>query len=206
MENTHTGEGSVHTTTSAPHVTIMTMQPTCAGHPSRHLNRALQFVCIVAVQNIVQHNATIDHGIIEDNCIVCWKPIGTRNFNVPMAKIWEIQASSQQIVKDGPVNYICAGCTAKFQEVPVLTDQIITVILSFLEEIRTTTVTEEGTHQQVLADTPLESNNRINMLIILVQISEIMGTSREDQHSPTLGLMRDTISNTLCPYTHPHLH
>ena len=25
-------------TTSAPHATIMTMQHTCAGHPSRHLN------------------------------------------------------------------------------------------------------------------------------------------------------------------------
>ena len=96
--------------------------------------------------------------------------------------------------------------TVKFWATPVLTDQIITIVLSFLGEIRTTTVTKEGTHRQVLADTPLESNNRINMLIILVQISGIMGTNREDQHSPMLGLMRDTISNTLHPYTHPHLH
>ena len=170
MENTHTGEESVHVTTSAPHATIMTMQHTCAGHPSRHLNRALQFVCVVAVQNIVQHNATIDHRIIENNCVVHQKALGTRNFNMPIVKFWEIQASSQQIVKDRLVNHICTGHTIKFQEAPVLTDQIITVVLSFLGEIRTTTVTEEGTHQQVLLDTPLESNNRINMLIILGHI------------------------------------
>ena len=169
-------------------------------------SRVLQFVCIVAVQNIVQHNATRDHGIIENNHILHWNSIGTRNFNMPMAKFWEIQTSSHQILKDRPVNCIHTGHTAKFQETPVLTDQIITIVLSFLGEIRTTMVTKEGKHQQVLADTPLESNNRINMLIILVQISGIMGTSREDQHSPMLGLMRDTISNTLHPYTHPHLH
>ena len=125
---------------------------------------------------------------------------------MPTANFWEMQASNHQILKDGPVNCIPTGCTAKFWETPVLTDQIITIVFSFLGEIRTTTVTKEGTHWQVLADTPLESKNRINMLIILVQISGIMGTSREDQHSPMLGLMRDTISNTLHPYTHPHIH
>ena len=194
-------------TTSAPHATIMTMQQTCAGHPSRHLNRVLEFVCIVAVQNIVQHNATIDHGIIENNHILHWNSIGTRNFNMPMVKILgntDFQSSNTQ--GHGPVNHIHTGHTGKFWEMPVLTDQVITKVLSFLGKIRTTTVTKEGTHWQVVADTPLESNNRINMLIILVQISGIMGTSREDQHSPMLGLMRDTISNTLHPYTHPHLH
>ena len=39
--DSHTREGSAPMTTSAPHVTIMTMQHTCAGHPSRHLNRVL---------------------------------------------------------------------------------------------------------------------------------------------------------------------
>ena len=34
------------------------------------------------------------------------------------------------------------------------------------------------------------------MLILPVQILGIMGTSQEDQHSPTLGLMRDTSSST----------
>ena len=164
-------------TTSAPHATIMTMQHTCAGHPSRHLNRVLQFVYIVTVQNTVQHNAVIGHGIIENNHILCQKPLGTRNFNMPTATVWEIQASSHQMLKDGLVSHIHTGHTAKFQGVPVLTDQIITISLSFLGEIRTTTVTREGTHWQVLADTPLESNNRINVLIILVQISGIMGTS-----------------------------
>ena len=155
-------------TTSVPHATIMTMQHTCAGHPSRHLNRVLQFVCIVTVWNIVQHNATRDHGIIENDCILCQNPVGTRNFNMPMVKFWEIQASSCEILKDRPVNCIHTGHTVKFWKMLVLTDQIITIVLSFLGEIKTTTVTKEGTHQQVLADTPLERNNRINMLIILV--------------------------------------
>ena len=197
-------------TTSAPHVTTMTMQHSCAGHPNRHLNKVLQYVYIVAAQNTTHHNTAIGHGIIENNHIIHWKPLGTRNFNVPMAKFWgttvEIQASNHQTLKDGPVNYICRDHTVKFQEMPVHTNQIITQVHIFLGKTRTTTVTTEGTHQQDLADTPLESNNRINMLRILVQIPGIMGTSGEDQHSPTLNLMRDTISSTLHPYTHPHLH
>ena len=61
-------------------------------------------------------------------------------------------------------------------------------------------VTIEGTHQEVLVD------SITNILTLLIQISGIMGTSREDQHSPMLDLTTDTISSTLHPYTHPHLH
>ena len=32
-------DGSVHTTTSAPHATTMSMPHTCAGHPNRHLTQ-----------------------------------------------------------------------------------------------------------------------------------------------------------------------
>ena len=177
-------------TTSAPHAKIMTMQHTCAGHQSRHPNGVLQSVCIVAVQSTAHHNVAIGHGITGNNPILLQKPSGTRNFNVPIAKFWEMQASSHQMLNKGPVNCIPTGHTAKLWEVPALTDQTIMLILSFLGETRTTMVTREGIHQQVLADTPLESSNSINLLIILVQISGIMGTSQEDQHSPTPGLTR----------------
>ena len=185
-------------TTSTPHATIMTMQHTCAGHPSRHPNRVLPPVYIVAVWNTAQYNATID--------VLHWKPPETRYFNVPMAKFWEKQASSHQMLKEGPVNHIPTSHTVKFQEVQVLTDQTIMIIISFLGETRTTAVTREGIQLQVLVDTPLDSSSKISMLIILVQILGIMGTSQEDQHSPMLGLMRDTTSRTLHPYTHLHLH
>ena len=207
--NTHTGEGSVHMTTSALHATIMTMQHTCAGHPNKHLNIVLQFVYIVAAQSTAHHNATIGHGITENDHITLWKPLGTRNFNVPMAKFWEttieMQASSQQTLKDGLVNHICRDHTEKFWETPVQIDQIVIQVHIFLGKTRTMMVTIEGTHQKVLVDIPLE-NSIINILTLLIQISGIMGTSREDEYSPMLGLMRDTISSTLHPYTHPHLH
>ena len=45
-----------------------------------------------------------------------------RNFNVPMAKFWEMQASSHQMLKEGQVNCIPTGHTVKFLEVPVLTN------------------------------------------------------------------------------------
>ena len=192
-------------TTSVPHATTMTMQHTCPGHPSRHLNRVLQFVCTVATQSTAHHNATIGHGTTENSHVALWKPLGTRNFNVPMVKFWEIQAPSHKIPKDGPVNHICRGCTAKFWEIPVHINHIIMQVHIFLGETRTTMVTTEDTHHQVLADIPLE-NNTTNMLITLVQIPGIMGISIEDQHNPMLGLMRDTIKSTLHPYTHPHLH
>ena len=53
---------------TALHVIIMIMLPTCVGLLDRLLeynrvNRVLQSVCIVAVQNIVQQIVTIDHGI-----------------------------------------------------------------------------------------------------------------------------------------------
>ena len=192
-------------TTSAAHAKITTMQHTCAGHQSRHPNRLLQSVCIVAVQSTAHCNVTIGHGIIGNNPVLCWKPAGTSNFNVPTAKFQEKQASSHQMLKEGSVNHIPTGHTAKFQEVLVLTDQTIMIIISFLGETRTTAVTREEIQVQVLVDTPLDNNNII-MLIILVQILGIMGTSQEDQHSPMLGLMRDTTSSTLHPYVHPHLH
>ena len=192
-------------TTSALHATIMTMQHTCAGHPNRHLNRVLQFVYIVAVQNTAHHNATIGHGIIENSCVVHQNPLGTRNFNMPMVKFQEIWAPSHQILRDGLVNHIHTGCTVKFREVLVHTDQIKIQFHIFLGETRTMMVTIEGTHQQVLADTPLESNT-INILILLIQISGIMGTTNREEHSLMLVLMRDTISSTLHPYTHQHLH
>ena len=110
--------------------------------------------------------------------VLHWRPQGTRNFNVPTAKFWETRA---------------------------LTDQII-IILKFLGESRITTVIREGTHLEVLVNTQLDSSNKIIMLIILDQISGIMGISQEDQYSPMLDLMRDKISTTLHPYTHPHLH
>ena len=189
-------------TTSAPHATIMTMQHTCAGHPSRHPSCHLSPVYIVALQSTAHHNAAIGHGITGNNCLLLWKLVGTRNFKVPMAKFQEKQAS-----REGPVNCIPTGHTAKFREVLVLTDQTIMVIISFLGETRTTAVTREEIQLQVLVNTPLDSSSKIIMLIILVQILGIMGTSQEDQHSPTLGLMRDTTSSTLHPYTHClHLH
>ena len=184
----------------------MTMQPTCAGHPSRHPNRVLPFVYIVAVWNTAHHNATIDHGITGNNHILHWKPPGARNFNMLTAKFQEIQASSHQMLKEGPANCIPTGHTGKFQEVPALTNRIIMITLSFLGETRITTVAGEGIQLQVLVNTPLDSSNKIIMLIILVKISGIMGTSQEDQHSPTLVLMRGTINSTLHPYTHSHLH
>ena len=197
-------------TTSVPHVMTMTMQYTCAGHPNRQLNRVLQYVYIVAAQNTVCHNATIGHGVIENNHIIHWKPLGTRNFNVPMAKFrgttMEMQASDHQTLKDRPVNCIHRDHTAKFWEVPVLTNQTIMIVISFLGETRTTAVTREEIQLQVLVNTPLDSSSKIIMLIILVQILGIMGTSQEDQHSPMLGLMRDITSSTLHPYTHLHLH
>ena len=193
-------------TTSAPHATITTMQQTCAGHPSRHPNRVLPLVYIVAVWSTAHHNAAIGHGITGNNCMLCWKPAGARNFNVPTAKFWEKQASSHQMLKEGPVNSIPTGHTVKFWEVLVLTDQTIMIILSFLGETRTIAVTREEIQLQVLVNTPLDSSNKIIMLIILVQIPAMMGTSQEDQHSTMLGLMRDTINSTLHPYTHPHLH
>ena len=96
--------------------------------------------------------------------------------------------------------------TAKFWEVPVLTNQTIMIIISFLGETRTTAVTREEIQLQVLVNNPLDSSNKIIMLIILVKILGIMGNSQEDQHSPMLGLMRDTTSSTLHPYTHLYLH
>ena len=84
--------------------------------------------------------------------------------------------------------------------------QTIVIIISFLGETRTTAVTREEIQLQVLVNTLLDSNSKIIMLIILVQILGIMGTSQKDQHSPMLGLMRDTTSSTLHPYTHLHLH
>ena len=56
----------------------------------------------------------------------------------------------------------------------------------------------------IVVNTQLE--NKIVMITILVQVLGIMGTSQEDQHSPTLGLMRDTTSSALHPYTYQHLH
>ena len=160
--NTHTGEGGVHMTTSALHATIMTIQHTCAGHPNKHFNRVLQFVYIVAAQSTAHHNAAVGHGITENNHVTLWKPLGTRNFNVPMAKFQEMtiemQASSQQILKDEPVNHIHRDCTAKFWEMLVQIDQIIIQVHIFLGETRTTMVTIEGTHQQVLIEIPLENS------------------------------------------------
>ena len=206
MENIHIGEGNVCMTTSAPHATITTMQHTCAGHSSRHPNRVLPPVYIVAVWSTAHHNAAIGHGITGNNHLLLWKPAGTRNFKVPTAKFWEKQAYSHQILKEGPVNCIPTGHTAKFWEVPVLTDQTIMIIISFLGETRTTAVTREEIQLQVLVNTPLDNSSKISMLIILVQILGIMGTSQEDQHSPMLGLMRDTTSSTLHLYTHLHIH
>ena len=185
-------------TTSAPHVTITTMQHTCAGHPSRHPKIVLQSAYIVAAPSTAQHSATID--------VFHQRPPDTRNFNVPMVKVWEMQVSSHQMLQEGQVNCIPTSHIAKFWEVPVLTNQTIMIIISFLGETRTTAVTREEIQLQVLVDTPLENNNKIIMLTILVQILGIMGTSQENQYSPMLGLMRDTTSSTLHPYTHLHLH
>ena len=193
-------------TTSAPHATIMTMQHTCAGHPSRHPNRVLSPAYIVAVWSTAHCNDTIGHGITGNNHLLLWKPAGTRNFKVPTAKFWEKQASSHQMLNEGPINHIPTGHTAKFWEALVLTNQTIMIIISFLGETRTTAVTREEIQLQVLVNTPLDSSSKISMLIILVQILGIMGTSQEDQHSAMPGLMRDTTSSTLHPYTHLYLH
>ena len=123
-----------------------------------------------------------------------------------MAKVQEMQASSNQMVKEGQVNHIPTSHTAKLWEVPVLTNQTIMMFISFLGETRTTAVTREEIQLQVLVNTPLGNNNKIIMLTILVQNLGIMGTSQEDQHSPMLGLIRDTTSSTLHPYIHLHLH
>ena len=101
-------------TTFAPHATTMTMQHICAGHQSRHLNKVLQSVCIVAVQSTAHHNATIGHGITGNNPVLLWKPLGTRNFNVPMAKFWEMQAFSHQMFREGLVNCIGTGHRGNF--------------------------------------------------------------------------------------------
>ena len=53
---------------------------------------------------------------------------------MPTAKFHEKQASSHQMLKEGPVNCIPTGHTAKFWEVLVLTNQTKMVIISFLEE------------------------------------------------------------------------
>ena len=144
QEYSHLGEENVHTTTFAPHATITTMQHTCAGYPSRHPNRVLPFVYIVAVQSTAHHNVTIGHGITGNNHVLCWKPSGTRNFNVPTAKFQEMQDSSHQMLKEGPANCIPTGHTAKFQEALALTNRIIMITRNFLGETRTTTVTREG--------------------------------------------------------------
>ena len=80
------------------------------------------------------------------------------------------------------------GCIAKFWVAQALTNQII-IILNFLGKTRT-----------IVVDIQLE--NKIVMITILFQVLGIMGTSQEDHHSPMLGLMRDTTSSTLHPYTH----
>ena len=185
-------------TTSAPHATIMTMQHICAGHPNRHPNRVLPPVYIVAIWSTAQYSAAID--------VFYWKPPETRNFNVPMAKFQEKQASSHQMLKEGQVNCIPTGHIVKFWEVLVLTNQTVMIIISFLGETRTTAVTREEIQLQVLVDTPPDSSSKIIMLIILVKILGIMGISQEDQHSLMLGLIRDTTSSTLHPYIHLHLH
>ena len=111
-----------------------------------------------------------------------------------MAKFWgmtmEMQASNHQTPKDRPVNHIRRDHTVKFWEVPVITDQTIMIIISFLGETRTIAVTREEIQLQVLVNTPIDNSSKIIMLIILVQILGIVGTSQEDQDSPTLGLMR----------------
>ena len=61
VENTHTAEENVHTTTSAPHATITIMLHTCVGHPGRHHNRVLQFVYIASVPSTVLYNAHNRH-------------------------------------------------------------------------------------------------------------------------------------------------
>ena len=104
-----------------------------------------------------------------NNHLLLWKPAGTRNFKVPTVKFQEKQASSHQMLKEGPVNPTPTGHTTKFQEAPVLTDQTIMIIISFLGETRTTAVTREEIQLQVLVNTPLDSSSKISMLIILVK-------------------------------------
>ena len=122
-----------------------------------------------------------------------------------MAKFQKMQASSHQILKEEQVNCIPTGHTVKCQEVPVLIDETIMIIIGFLGGTRTTALTREEIQLQVLVNAPLE-NNKIIILTIPVQISGIMGTSQEDQHSPMLGSMRDTSNSTPHPYPLLHLH
>ena len=121
------------------------MQHACAGHPSRHPIIVLQSVYIVAAPSTAQYNATID--------VFHRRPPGTRNFNIPMTKFWEIQVSSHQMLKEGQVNHIPTGHTATFREVPVLTNQTIMIIISFLggtrnhsSDQRKNTATGPGQH------------------------------------------------------------
>ena len=141
-------------------------------------------------------------------CNRCVPPEATRDqeFQCTNDKISGKAGFQPSKLKEGQVNHIPTGHTAKFWEVPVLTNQTIMIMISFLGKTRTTAVTREEIQLQVLVDTSLENNYNIIMLRILVQISGITGTSQEDLHSPMLGLMRDTTSSTLHPYTHLHLH
>ena len=88
-------------TTSAPHVIIMTMLHICAGHPKIHHNRIPQGVYTVPVWSTAQYNAAID--------VFHQKPPETRNFNIPTAKFWEKEASSQQTTKEEPASHMPTG-------------------------------------------------------------------------------------------------
>ena len=145
VENTHTGEGNVHMTTSVPHATTMTMQHTCPGFPSRHLNTVLQFVWYCGN---TEHSSSQCHNRPWDNreqpCSTL-EALRNQEFQCANGEIWEIQAPSHKIPKDGPVNHICRGCTAKFWEIPVHINHIIMQVPIFLGETRTTMmVTKEG--------------------------------------------------------------
>ena len=100
---------------------------------------------------------------------------------MPTAKFWEktieVQASKQQPLKDRLVNLICRELTEKFLEMPVHIYQIIILVHTFLGGTRTMTVTTEEIHLQILGGSTLMNQ---------IHISEIMGTTSREEHSPSL--------------------
>ena len=207
MENIHIGEGNVlynnFCTTCNNH---MTMQHTCAGHPSRHPNRVLPPVYCGSMEHSSSqcHNRSWDNREqlpvkLETSRNQEFQSANSENLGKAGFQSSNAQGRPSQLHSHRSYSKIL-GSAGSYQP-----NRII-IIINFLGETRTTSGDQRKKYiYRSWSDTPLESS-RVIMLIIPVQILGIMGTSQEDQHSPMLGLMRDTTSSTLHPYTHLHLH
>ena len=88
--------------------TVMTMQHICAEHLGTHLSGVPLCVCTAVAVSTAQHNATTDHRITGNSCILHQKRLD-RDFNRSMAKFWVMHS---QIHVDTQEDDISRDCRA----------------------------------------------------------------------------------------------